>query len=129
MSNPSVVCHCCSGKTFEDCCEPFLSGTAFPETAEQLMRSRYSAYVTLNVAYILETTAPKFRKYYAAKSILEWASNSTWISLEIVSSEEKRVKFIATYLDDQQQLTRHKEDSRFEKSGGRWYFLDGKTFD
>ena len=43
-------------------------------TAEELMRSRYSAYVTRNVAYILETTSPKFRKYYSPKSILEWAS-------------------------------------------------------
>lgn len=120
------LCHCCSGKAFSECCEPFLSGEQLPETAEQLMRSRYSAYVTVNVAYIIETTSPNFRKYYSPKSILKWASNSTWISLEILSSSEKRVKFTAVYLDEKQQLTRHTEDSRFEKINGRWYFRDGK---
>jgi SEC-C motif-containing protein len=118
-------CYCGSKKSFEMCCGPFLSGVAFPATAEELMRSRYSAYVTRNVPYIIETTSPKFRKYYDPKSILEWASNSTWISLEILASSEKRVKFVATYLDEKGQLTRHTEDSRFEKIAGRWYFMDG----
>lgn len=120
------LCPCCSGKAFAVCCEPFLKGETFPETAEQLMRSRYTAYVTLNVSYILETTSPKYRKYYSPKSIMEWAANSTWISLEILSTSEKRVKFVASYLDEQQQLMRHTEDSRFEKIAGRWYFADGE---
>lgn len=119
-------CHCGSQKSFGDCCEPFLLGTSFPSTAEELMRSRYSAYVRLNVPYIIETTSPKFRKYYSPKSIMEWASNSTWISLEILSASENRVKFVATYLDETGQLTRHTEDSRFEKIGERWYFMEGK---
>ena len=119
------TCHCGSGKVFENCCEPFLSGKSFPSSAEELMRSRYSAYVTKNVPYIIETTSPKFRKYYSPKSIMEWASNSTWISLEILSSSEKRVKFTASYLDENGQLIRHTEDSRFEKIGERWYFMDG----
>lgn len=127
MSSTSIeLCYCGSQKLFAKCCEPFLLGTTLPTTAEELMRSRYSAYVTKNVPYILETTSPKFRKYYNPKSILEWASNSTWISLEILSSSEKRVKFVATYLDDKGQLTRHTEDSRFEKLGERWYFMDGE---
>ncbi|AEA42374.1 YchJ family protein [Fluviicola taffensis] len=127
MSLESVqLCYCGSNKPFENCCEPFLQGTNFPSTAEELMRSRYSAYVTMNVSYILETTSPKYRKYYNPKSILEWASKSTWISLEIISSSEKRVKFVATYLDETGVLTRHTEDSQFEKIGGRWYFMDGE---
>lgn len=127
MSSQSVqLCYCGSNKSFGNCCESFLRGTSFPSTAEELMRSRYSAYVTMNVSYILETTSPKFRKYYNAKSILEWASNSTWIGLEIISSSEKRVKFVATYLDESNVLTRHAEDSRFEKIANRWYFIDGE---
>jgi SEC-C motif-containing protein len=122
------LCYCGSQKSFEVCCEPFLLGAALPLTAEELMRSRYSAYATCNVPYILETTSPKFRKYYNSKSILEWAHNSTWISLEILSASEKRVKFVATYLDEAGQLMRHTEDSRFEKIGQRWYFMDGKSF-
>lgn len=125
-SESGNLCYCGSKKTFETCCRPFLSGMSFPSTAEELMRSRYSAYATQNVSYIMETTSPKYRKYYHPKSILEWASNSTWISLEILSSSEKRVKFVATYLDENGQLMRHTEDSRFEKIAGRWYFVDGR---
>lgn len=127
MSAVSVeLCYCCSQRPFAECCEPKLSGAVLPATAEELMRSRYSAYATRNVPYILETTSPRYRKYYNPKSILEWASESTWISLEILSSSEKRVKFVATYLDGTGQLMRHEEDSRFEKIGERWYFMDGK---
>lgn len=127
MSLESVQwCYCCSQKSFGSCCEPFLSGKTLPSTAEELMRSRYSAYATKNVPYILETTSPKFRKYYSPKSILDWASGSTWISLEILCSSEKQVKFVATYLDENGRLMRHTEDSRFEKIGERWYFMDGK---
>lgn len=120
------LCYCGSQRPFGECCEPFLLGAALPVSAEELMRSRYSAYVTRNVPYILETTSPKYRKYYHPKAIQEWASNSTWISLEILSSSEKRVQFVATYLDETGQLMHHKEDSRFEKIGERWYFMDGK---
>jgi SEC-C motif-containing protein len=125
-SKPDNLCHCGSQKLFETCCEPFLLGRSLPATAEELMRSRYSAYVTRNVSYILETTSPKFRKYYNPKSILEWAANSTWISLEILSSSENRVKFVASYLDEKGSLMRHTENSRFEKIAGRWYFMDGR---
>ncbi len=125
-SGSGELCYCGSQRSFGECCEPFLLGNRFPATAEELMRSRYSAYVTKNVPYILETTSPRYRKYYNPKSILEWAANSTWISLEILSSSEKRVRFVATYLDESGQLTRHTEDSRFEKIGERWYFMDGK---
>lgn len=120
------LCYCGSRKSFATCCELFLEGKSIPSTAEELMRSRYAAYVTKNVSYILETTSPKFRKYYHPKSILEWATNSTWIGLEILSSSEKRVKFVATCLNEKGQLTRHTEDSRFEKIADRWYFMDGK---
>lgn len=123
----SVACYCGSKMPFADCCESFLTGKAFPPTAEALMRSRYSAYVTVNVPYIIETTSPKFRKYYSPKSIAEWASGSTWISLEILSVSENRVKFVATYLDENRELTRHVEDSRFEKINERWYFSEGKS--
>ena len=127
MSRVSVeLCYCCSQKPFSECCEPKLSGAVLPATAEELMRSRYSAYVTVNVPYIIETTSPKYRKYYNPKSIAEWASGSTWISLEILAVSEKRVKFVATYFDENRELTRHTEDSRFEKIGERWYFAEGE---
>lgn len=44
MSDNLTACPCQSGKPYTECCQPFHLKTAFPETAEQLMRSRYAAY-------------------------------------------------------------------------------------
>jgi SEC-C motif-containing protein len=52
------TCYCCSGKVFEECCRPILDGVRKASTAEELMRSRYSAYATASVEYILQTTSP-----------------------------------------------------------------------
>jgi uncharacterized protein YchJ len=30
-------CYCCSGRKFEDCCRPFISGERKPATAEELI--------------------------------------------------------------------------------------------
>ena len=48
-------CYCCSSKSFDECCEPFIKGDKHPSSAEQLMRSRFSAYATAHYQYILET--------------------------------------------------------------------------
>ncbi|MFQ9135082.1 MAG: SEC-C metal-binding domain-containing protein, partial [Haemophilus parainfluenzae] len=36
----TALCPCQSSLSYEDCCGRFHSGNLFPETAEQLMRSR-----------------------------------------------------------------------------------------
>ena len=50
------LCPCKSGKTFGECCGPIIAGTAKAETAEQVMRARYTSYVTGDVDY-LKTSA------------------------------------------------------------------------
>ena len=52
MSRP---CPCTSKKPYDRCCGPFHGGTAAPETAEQLMRSRFSAYALGKVDYLIAT--------------------------------------------------------------------------
>ncbi|HVL75240.1 MAG TPA: YchJ family metal-binding protein, partial [Noviherbaspirillum sp.] len=34
----------CGGQNYETCCARYIEGEALAQTAEQLMRSRYSAY-------------------------------------------------------------------------------------
>ena len=45
-------CYCCSGKTFTECCEPYLSLKKDADSCEALMRSRYSAYCIADTAYL-----------------------------------------------------------------------------
>lgn len=38
------TCECGSKVAYEECCGPYHAGAKLPETAEKLMRSRYTAY-------------------------------------------------------------------------------------
>jgi SEC-C motif-containing protein len=127
-------CYCCSEREFEVCCQPFIAGTAKPATALMLMRSRYTAYATAQVEYILRTTHPSVRKFHDAASIEQWAKTSRWQKLEIVSTTEGgssdkqgTVEFKAYYLDANQKPQIHHENSNFRKELGKWFFVDGKV--
>ena len=129
-------CHCGSDKSFENCCELFIKGTAKPLTAEALMRSRYSAYVIANIDYILKTTHPKTRKIHDVETIATWAKSSLWQKLEIVSTDKGKTKdsigtveFKAYFSDASSQSQIHHEVSNFVKELGKWFFLDGKIAD
>ena len=49
-------CPCGSELSYAECCEPVIKGEKAAETAEQLMRSRYSAYVKTEIDYLLDLT-------------------------------------------------------------------------
>lgn len=128
-------CYCCSGINFADCCQPFLDGKSKPPTAETLMRSRYSAYVLKDVDYLLHTTHPSTRKCHDRESIKNWAEQTSWQKLEIIStadgnSKDKKgaVEFKAHYLDAGSEPHIHHEYSRFLRELGKWFFVDGKVY-
>jgi SEC-C motif-containing protein len=127
-----MACECGLGPSTEECCGRFLSGEAHPETAEQLMRSRYAAYARNNIDYVFETHDPKTvtsqDKTYAEK----WARDAEWDGLEIVSTEkggreddEGVVEFKARYSMNRQPALHH-ERSTFRKEDGRWYYVNGE---
>ena len=123
----SSPCLCGSSLEYQDCCEPFHSGKSYPLTALALMRSRYVAYVLRNVAYLQETwdiskrpTAIDFSR-----------ENITWLRLEIVELKKGEcndskgiVTFKAFYQQDDSECVMN-EISRFTKTNGRWFYLDG----
>lgn len=98
------------------------------------MCSRYSAYATGAVEYILSSTHPSTRKFHDAESIENWAKSSVWQKLEIVSTDKGDVKdkqgtveFKAYFLDENRQPQIHHENSNFVKELGKWFFVDGKV--
>src|SRR4030066_174277 len=64
------ACPCGSGQAYAVCCGTFIDNDVLPATAEQLMRSRYSAYVLAREDYLLRTwhgsTCPAFLGLQAA---------------------------------------------------------------
>ena len=124
-------CPCGSGLEFSECCEPFIKGEKYPETAEKLMRSRYSAYATVNVEYLHNTLHPDHRADHDVNAARKWAADSDWLSLESINTakggqqdETGTVEFKASYRD-KGMIRQHHEISRFETIAGHWAYVDG----
>ena len=125
--NTPAPCLCGSGIDYQQCCEPFHSGEKFPSTAEALMRSRYTAYVLRNAAYLQETWDTTRRP----EAIDFSRENIDWLRLEIIEIKKGTIKdskgvvaFKAFYAQDNQEHVMN-EISRFTKINGRWFYLDG----
>ena len=125
-------CYCGSGREFDACCRPVLEGTRPAETAEALMRARYSAFVTKQAEFLHESLHPEHRNDHDVSATRRWAERSQWLGLEILevnaggpNDAEGTVEFIATY-KDHDLVKPHHEISSFQKLDGIWYFVDGK---
>lgn len=125
-------CPCKSWKEYASCCMPFHYGRAKPETAEQLMRSRYSAYFFRLVDYLVETTHPDKRTPGLKKELESTIDAPKWSGLTILgvakgTREDKvgKVEFIAEYYVDGSLYELH-ERSRFKRYKGVWKYLDGR---
>ena len=121
---PGDRCPCGTGLAFGECCGRFLSGAATAPTAQQLMRSRYTAFVVGDVAYLLATWHPSTRP-----ARLELDPGIAWRSLEIVRTErggpldrEGVVEFAARYRADGERGVQ-RETSRFVRDD-RWRYVD-----
>lgn len=121
----SVLCPCGSLLEKDNCCLPYINGTALPPTPEALMRSRYTAYTLHNADYIYLTTFPNKRKYHNKADILAWAKSCHWVKLEVLFAEVNIVTFKAYYLDEKLRPQVHYERSVFENIDGMWYYKDG----
>ncbi len=125
-------CPCCSYKSFEACCQPILEGKRQAITAEELMRSRYTAFVMANINYLMNSHHPKTRPVKDRKNILRWTKSVQWIRLEIHQTKdglsndtEGWVEFTAYFMEDGIMNTIH-ENSFFIKENNRWYYQTGE---
>lgn len=125
----TMLCPCGSETTFKKCCEPIHNNHRLADTAEKLMRSRYSAFVIKNEPYLLKTWSKKRRpqKLYIAEQNIEWLG-LTIHDTEAGGTEDKigEVEFSAHYIEDG---VHHilKEKSRFRKTNQLWFYVDGKV--
>ncbi|AWV44797.1 hypothetical protein CD201_09595 [Hafnia alvei] len=125
-------CPCQSGNMFAQCCEPIISGQRIAAEPEQLMRSRYTAYVVRNVDYLVETWHPECGMDKQRAAIEESFADTEWLGLTIVktasgkNSDEGFVEFFARYHSEaENQNNSIHECSRFIRLDQRWYYVDG----
>lgn len=121
-------CPCLSGEQYGGCCGRFHRGMAEAPTAEQLMRSRYSAFVLLDVGYLLRTWHPDTRP-----AGLDLDPALQWRRLDILSTRgggpldsDGVVEFAAHFRHDGERGVQ-RETSRFVREDRRWYYVDGVT--
>lgn len=139
--------------SYQDCCQPYHN--AFyndevnkadgikAETAERLMRTRYSAFALVKPDYIVKTTVPAQQALLGVAAIESWAKETDWAGLEIVEHTTKlgkrhaQVEFKAYFKSPEEtsgglaeKIQAHHELSTFVKvedkanNDVRWYFLD-----
>ena len=124
------LCPYQSKKQFQYCCGMYLSGKKKPDTAEKLMRSRYTAFVKGNVNYLMATVDPDLRKPNDFEELTTSISNTRWLGLTIINTQKGKkqdvtgwVEFEAIYrVTEPAQLH---ERSRFRKIDGQWFYIDG----
>lgn len=114
----------CGGSAYVQCCGRFHAG-GVPETAEQLMRSRYSAYAMGLMDYVHQTWHARTRP---ERSELQHDTATKWLGLDVKrhlpDGDEATVEFVARYKVGGRAHRLH-EVSRFVREAGRWYYLDG----
>ncbi|MGY1754109.1 YchJ family protein [Blastococcus sp. SYSU D01042] len=120
-------CPCGTGLPYAECCGPLHAGTSTAATAEQLMRSRYSAFAVGDPAYLLTTWHPRTRP-----PSLELDPGLRWVGLDVLATRdggllaaEGTVEFRATWVAGGQRGEQH-EVSRFVRDDGAWRYLDGR---
>ena len=124
----SKVCYCGSSNSYKECCEKFINSSQNAPTAEALMRSRYSAYATQAVGYLIESTAVLQSKLLIKSDILEWSQSNKWNKLEIIEATENTVEFKAYYTDSNNLSYIHHEKSTFIIEDGKWCYVDGEFY-
>lgn len=124
-----MKCPCGSGSSYEACCGKFHLGPDLPETAEQLMRSRYSAFVTKSIPYLKDSLWPKYQKDFDEVGFTDRAANSLWLGLTIlkttggtIDDTKGTVTFTARSMVNGTPHTQT-ENSLFKKKAGRWYYV------
>ncbi len=88
------------------------------------MRSRYSAFVLQDAAYLLATWHASTRP-----ASLDFEPSAKWLGLDVRAHQAKgadtaEVEFVARYRVEGRAVRLH-ERSRFVREDGRWYYVDG----
>ena len=126
---PNEYCHCGEAINYQHCCGRFISGHTHAQSSEQLMRSRYSAFCTGKVDYLIDTLHPSQRKSDDADVLQNTIQHTTWTRLKVIDAQQTdsshgTVEFVA-FFGPKQEDQMH-EHSKFVKENGRWYYLEGR---
>ena len=123
-------CPCGNKAFYKSCCGIAHNNINAVQTAEQLMRSRYTAFTMANGSYLMlshhSSTRPNKKE---EKAMVSWAKEVSWIRLEVIESTkgdvkntEGTVRFKAYFYENGEVAVIH-ENSAFKKENGQWMYV------
>lgn len=121
------ACPCGSGERYDVCCGALHAGTRRAATAEELMRSRYSAFAAGDADYLSRTWHPGTRP-----GSLDLDPGQRWTGLEVLATEAggpddtKGVVEFRAYYEVRGEPGALHEVSRFLRVGGAWVYVRGR---
>ena len=128
----------CGGGTYNRCCGPLIAGEQLAATAQQLMRSRFSAFALASrdpqaIEHLLRTH-PEAGQTAAArrKALMESCRTIQWLNLKVLDfqnggqlDQHGTVTFEARWRDRDRREGVLKECSRFGRDeSGEWLYLE-----
>ena len=137
-SSPELAACPCGGNAYSNCCGPLIAGEQLAVTAEQLMRSRYSAFALAArdpkaIEHLLRTH-PETGQTPAAcrKALKDSCRNIQWLSLNVLDCQDGSpldqhgtVTFEARWRDRDRREGVLRECSRFGRGeSGEWLYLE-----
>ena len=130
------TCPCGSQKIYQDCCQILHlgldSGAQLATCPEQLMRSRYCAFVLKNFDYIIKTHHADFLEGLTLEQ-LQQGPHPEWLGLDVLSADDTTqsdgskggtVTFKAWYKMNG-EIDAIYERSEFIFEQGRWFYTQG----
>ncbi|MFT4537949.1 MAG: SEC-C motif-containing protein [Planctomycetota bacterium] len=127
-------CPCGSEKKFKRCCLPVHKGESVPDP-EELVRSRYSAFVSGDYRYIIASTHPAAPQHTTdqqiwIQEIRKFSELTSFDGLECLGVEMEEDE-MQCYVSFRVKLTREGEDVSFGERSlmrrfqDRWMYLSG----
>lgn len=122
-------CPCGRNKPYAVCCEPVHNDIQLAITAEDLMRSRYSAFTLGMGSYLFKSHHSTTRVESEKNAIEKWAKSVQWMRLEVLNTTKGMandtngtVEFKAFFMEAGKLQIIH-ENSTFSKENGHWVYL------
>jgi SEC-C motif-containing protein len=131
LAMSDTLCRCGSAKPFAQCCKPFLGKLATANTAEQLMRSRFTAFCLHKFKYLIDTLHPSKHQPNDLAELETSSHKTSWVKLTLQHTQQGletdnqgSVEFSAIF-NENRRFFELRETSSFIKENGQWFYLDG----
>ncbi|MFI4937475.1 MAG: YchJ family protein [Candidatus Berkiellales bacterium] len=130
------LCPCGSETPYDACCGKYIEQHQYPELPEQLMRSRYTAFVKGQLDYLVATMRDPAAKKFDVEEVRSWLKDIQWQGLKVIDQRLKSptlgfVSFEARYLMNgipeiiTEKSEFHKKHSN-QECRDQWFYVDGK---